>query len=365
MDAFKNGKDHGSPNTAMVVANLRLITVVLKSPEFPRNTRPRTLRYPGNPSPPCRQFPRARKYISRRNSPRRRERRAFTVDELLRLITAAHNGPDRGGITGSARALLYRLAVETGLCASELRRLTRASFDLGGDPPTVTVAAAYSKHRRNDTLPLRPDTADLIHQHVATKAPAARVFNIPMHRRDSSAMFKADRDAAGIAERDDADRVADFHALRHTFISNLAAAGAHPKVAQSLARHSTITLTMDRYTHQYAGREVEAIGLPDLSQTTADAAKATGTNDVPVGHDPPQQHPRLKPHQRGRESARSGATQRDDDDKRGRAVDTAADERKPLCHTIQRDDVRCKKAERVGFEPTVTRTPHRFSRPAP
>ena len=43
--------------------------------------------------------------------------------------------------------------------------------------------------------------------------------------------------------------VADFHALRHTFITLLASSGVHPKVAQQLARCSTITLTMDRYSH--------------------------------------------------------------------------------------------------------------------
>lgn len=48
----------------------------------------------------------------------------------------------------------------------------------------------------------------------------------------------------------------DFHALRHQFISNLARGGAHPKEAQALARHSTITLTMDRYTH---------LGIMDLT----------------------------------------------------------------------------------------------------
>ena len=45
-----------------------------------------------------------------------------------------------------------------------------------------------------------------------------------------------------------ADPYPYFHALRHTFITNLARSGVHPKTAQSLARHSTITLTMDRYS---------------------------------------------------------------------------------------------------------------------
>ncbi len=48
----------------------------------------------------------------------------------------------------------------------------------------------------------------------------------------------------------------DFHALRHTFITNLAESGVHPKLAKELARHSTITLTMDRYAH---------VGLVDIS----------------------------------------------------------------------------------------------------
>jgi len=64
------------------------------------------------------------------------------------------------------------------------------------------------------------------------------------------------------------DLVADFHSLRHTFISNLARGGVHPKVAQSLARHSTITLTMDRYSHTLVGEHADALAvLPDLSAT--------------------------------------------------------------------------------------------------
>jgi len=45
------------------------------------------------------------------------------------------------------------------------------------------------------------------------------------------------------------DGRADFHSHRHTFISNLASSGVHPNLAKNLARHSTITLTMDRYSH--------------------------------------------------------------------------------------------------------------------
>ena len=98
------------------------------------------------------------------------------------------------------------------------------------------------------------------------------------------------RRAAGaarfLAYRDVNDLVADFHALRHTFISNLASSGVHPKTAQMLARHSTITLTMDRYTHGMWEQMDEALSrLPDLTNHVQ-SGRATGTDgkcDVPSG----------------------------------------------------------------------------------
>ena len=98
-----------------------------------------------------------------------------------------------------------------------------------------------------------------------------------------SSADRADREASVfLVYRDDANRVADFHALRHTFISNLAAGGVHPKTAQTLARHSTITLTMDRYSHVYRGALASALDmLPNLSPVVQQASK-TGTGDVPV-----------------------------------------------------------------------------------
>src|SRR5262249_39571536 len=79
---------------------------------------------------------------------RGRDRRPFTLEELRRLLEAARIGPDRFGMAGQVRALCYWLAVETGLRANELRSLSRNSFALDAEAPTVTVQAAYSKHRR-------------------------------------------------------------------------------------------------------------------------------------------------------------------------------------------------------------------------
>jgi hypothetical protein len=82
---------------------------------------------------------------------------------------------------------------------------------------------------------------------------------------------------------DDAGRYADFHSLRHTTGSLLAASGVHPKVAQAIMRHSNIDLTMSRYTHIFRGQESEAIAkLPDLSLSSRQSQKATGTDSRPV-----------------------------------------------------------------------------------
>jgi len=92
-------------------------------------------------------------------------------------------------------------------------------------------------------------------------------------------MLREDLKDAKIADTDDSGRVIDSYALRHTFISNLAASGVHPKKTQELARHSTITLTMDCYTHTARGELSAALDiLPDVTTIVAESARATGTN---------------------------------------------------------------------------------------
>jgi len=212
---------------------------------------------------------------------RRRDRRALTIDELHLLLKVARNGPERYGMAGEDRAMLYWLAVETGLRAGELRSLTRSSFDLKASPATVTVEAGYSKRRRQDTLPLRPEIANALATFLSTKTPEAQAFRIPVDRHKSAGLFREDLEIAKIPFRDAAGRVADFHSLRHTFITNLANGGIHPKTAQALARHSTITLTMDRYSHTLRGQEAEALAvLPDLSASGKEEMGATGTDDT-------------------------------------------------------------------------------------
>ena len=213
---------------------------------------------------------------------RRHIRRALSADECRRVLSVTKaSAKTIYGMTGPERAMLYRVAMETGLRWRELRSLTRGSFALDGPRPTVAVEAAYSKHRRDDTLPLRLDTAAAVDAFMGPSLPTARAFPMPASGQGSK-ILRADLEATGIAYEDAAGRVVDFHALRHTFITNLCNGGLHPKAAQVLARHSTIMLTMDHYTHlsvsdQRAGLDV----LPDLTAPVqAEEARATGTAET-------------------------------------------------------------------------------------
>ncbi len=206
---------------------------------------------------------------------RRHDRRALSVDEIRRLSETTAEQPERFGMTGYERALLYRLAVETGLRANELRTLKASSFDF--ENRTVTVAAAYSKHRREDTLPLRKDTADELRALTSGKLPAARAFNMPKLNQVVK-MLRADLEAAGIAYVDESGRYADFHSLRHTTASLLASANVHPKTAQAILRHSKVDMTLSRYSHVYAGQVSQAVKtLPDLSAPSSQQQRAVAT----------------------------------------------------------------------------------------
>src|SRR5262249_25957239 len=61
-----------------------------------------------------------------------------------------------------------------------------------------------------------------------------------------------------LAERNHADEWFDFHSLRHTCGAWLALSGATVKLVQTIMRHSTPVLTMNRYGHLLPNDTAEA-----------------------------------------------------------------------------------------------------------
>jgi integrase len=214
---------------------------------------------------------------------RRHDRRALEPDEMRRLLEATIAAPCRYGMEGRERALLYRLAAESGLRRNELQSLTVSSFDFKAC--MVKVSCSYTKNKKIAEVPLRPDTAAELQSFFAGKMPGVKAFG-GTHKqltKKTAEMLKADLADAGIPYVDDSERYADFHCLRHTTGSLLAASGVHPKVAQSIMRHSDINLTMSLYTHTLRGQESEAVkSLPDLSLPSRESLRASGTKDRPL-----------------------------------------------------------------------------------
>ncbi len=209
----------------------------------------------------------------------KRKRRAATAKEARALLAATAAGPVRAGLTGAERAMLYRVALETGFRASELKSLRVASFDLvEPERATVRVEAAYSKRRREDVAPLRPGTARELAAFLEGRTRWEPAFPLPKSWR-SAAMLREDLKAAGIPEEDESGRRLDFHALRVSFVSALARAGVAHKAAQNLARHSSPALTFNVYAKLGADDERTALeALPDLGpEGGEEEARATGT----------------------------------------------------------------------------------------
>jgi integrase len=219
-------------------------------------------------------------HLSRLNvrTDRRHDRRALSAEEFDRLIEAARQGKRVEGVSGPDRAMLYILAAWTGFRKGEIGSLTLRSLRLDDDPPTAIVEACYSKHRREDTQILHPEVARQLRQWLAAKNHLS--LSQPLFPISGRVPGGIDRKAHKMIERDlmaardqwleeaktegeYAERLksdflcycdhrglfADFHSMRHLFITSLERAGVSPKMAQTLARHSDIRLTLGVYTH--------------------------------------------------------------------------------------------------------------------
>jgi len=249
---------------------------------------------------------------------RRRVRRDLSADELARLIDAAMESPtvtvqrpQRDAatkerrlvavrMTAPERAWAYRIAAGTGFRASEVSSITPESFDLDADTPTVTVEACYSKRKRRDVQPIRADLADLLRPWLATRPKGAPVSPLPDGK--AALLLRADLAVARatwideartpweLEEREKSDhlryidstgRYADFHSLRHGYISRIVESGASVKVAQELARHSDPKLTIGRYAHTRLfdlGAALDSLPGTDRPKPETQQVRATGTN---------------------------------------------------------------------------------------
>jgi len=206
-------------------------------------------------------------------------KRALTFDEVCRLLEATEHAPKRFGMTGHERAVLYLVAIETGLRVRELQSLTIESFVL--EEGLVTVQGQYCKDRNKAEQLLKHHRAEQLKGFFTGKLPKTKAFNMPSHYRTAK-MLKADLADAVIPDAGIA-----FHSLRHTLATALDGIGASLKERRAIMRHSDKKdLTLGTYTHlqTYSLRRVieNLPSYPWPSEVQSEALAATGTDGKPI-----------------------------------------------------------------------------------
>lgn len=208
----------------------------------------------------------------------RHARRELTADELRLLFQGTADSSKKiKGLTGTDRSCLYLTAAVTGFRARALAHLTPADFDLRAETPVVTISARLNKSRKHKVQPVPPEAAVILQRYLGGKPPAKPVWGSSwLHR--GAMMIRADLEAVGIAyvvEGPHGPEFADFHALRHSYLTLLGRSGVDLRTAQVLAGHSSPMLTA-RYTHRR---------LDDLAGAVAKLPMLTSSGNTGVNAD--------------------------------------------------------------------------------
>ena len=199
-------------------------------------------------------------------------RRALSMDEIARLLDATERrpllelqtirtGPCKGKAVakvkphtkaralrkGRERRVVYMLAVWTGLRRNEIRQLTWGDIRLDMIPGHILLRARTTKSKRADSLPIHEQLSDELQAWRPCNAgPDDRVVSTVPHMKT----LRADLALAGIVYKDDAGRYVDFHSLRVSLSTMLAAHKVSPRAAQALMRHTDPRLTALVYTDE-------------------------------------------------------------------------------------------------------------------
>ena len=189
---------------------------------------------------------------------RAKRRRSLTPEEVAKLLDPKNsiNGLD----------LIIATFLGTGLRRGELAELTWGDLNLESETPTITVRSEVSKNGDEAILPVPQPLAKRLQQYRAQVERRSRFRRqvmpdrVFMSRKGGSIYGTLLRRFYGAVKRSGIDPTGvDLHSLRKTYVSELARKGVPVKVAQQLARHKSITVTLDIYAEVFPCDLVDGI----------------------------------------------------------------------------------------------------------
>ena len=185
-------------------------------------------------------------FMVRLNSPNEEKRRGLTADEVSRLLEATVKAPERYGMAGLDRGILYRVGLETGYRAGELRNLTAGCFDT--KKATVKLDARFCKDRQDALQLITLALAKQLEGYLRGRADDEPAFALGQWTRTAE-MIQEDAIEAGIAIKDRSGLEIVFHSLRHTLRTELVRARIAEPIIDRILRHKPQGIGQRLYTH--------------------------------------------------------------------------------------------------------------------
>ena len=167
--------------------------------------------------------------------------KALSVDQVSRLLDAAHSAPGAAGLRDAA---LLELLYATGARVSEAVGLAVDDIDLDDEAPVVRL---FGKGRKERLVPLGSYAKDALGAYLVRGRPelAARGSHAVFLNKRGAAMsrqsaWEAIRRAASAAGL---EAGVSPHTLRHSFATHLLEGGASVRDVQELLGHASVQTT--------------------------------------------------------------------------------------------------------------------------
>lgn len=165
---------------------------------------------------------------------------------------------------------LYVLALTTGMRIGEMLGLYWSDIDFDTGYVQIGRSLKYTlqvgldtKEPKNEhskrTISLPQTTLDALKRYQETTLPGKYIFhkfNDPIYPQEASRRFQNDVAKVGLPK-------IRFHDMRHTHATMLLMMGVNPKVVAERLGHSTVTTTLDTYSHVIPSMQKEVAAALD------------------------------------------------------------------------------------------------------